>query len=126
MLAPLAIAAVLIAGHSAQGRPVVAHQRGDPAGAERVLVVGCIHGTECAGMRVVRVLRTMPLPPGIDLWLVPDLDPDGLAQGTRLNGRGVDLNRNFSAGWRPGGRPGDLQYPDRGPSPSRRRGPSGG
>ena len=115
MLAPLAIAAVLIAGHSAQGRPVVAHQRGDPAGAERVLVVGCIHGTECAGMRVVRVLRTMPLPPGIDLWLVPDLDPDGLAQGTRLNGRGVDLNRNFSAGWRPGGRPGDLQYP--GPRP---------
>ena len=66
-------------------------------------------------MRVVRVLRTMPLPPGIDLWLVPDLDPDGLAQGTRLNGRGVDLNRNFSAGWRPGGRPGDLQYP--GPRP---------
>ena len=115
MLAPLAIAAVLIAGHSAQGRPIVAHQRGDPAGAERVLVVGCIHGTECAGMRVVRVLRRMPLPPGIDLWLVPDLDPDGLAHGTRLNGRGVDLNRNFPAGWRPGGRPGDLQYP--GPRP---------
>jgi murein peptide amidase A len=115
MLAPLAIAAVLIAGHSAQGRPIVAHQRGDPGGAERVLVVGCIHGTECAGMRVVRVLRRMPLPPGIDLWLVPDLDPDGLAHGTRLNGRGVDLNRNFPAGWRPGGRPGDLQYP--GPRP---------
>ena len=115
MLAPLAIAAVLIAGHSAQGRPIVAHQRGDPGGAERVLVVGCIHGTECAGMRVVRVLRRKPLPPGIDLWLVPDLDPDGLAHGTRLNGRGVDLNRNFPAGWRPGGRPGDLQYP--GPRP---------
>ena len=75
MLAPLAIAAVLIAGHSAQGRPVVAPQRGDPAGAERVLVVGCIHGTECAGMRVVRVLRTMPLPPGIDLWLFPTSTP---------------------------------------------------
>jgi protein MpaA len=111
MLAPLAIAAVLVAGHSAGGRPIVAQQLGDRAGGERVLVVGCIHGTECAGMRVVRALRSMPLPPGVDLWLVPNLDPDGLAEATRVNGRGVDLNRNFPAGWRPGGRPGDLQYP---------------
>jgi hypothetical protein len=115
VLAPFAIAAALVAGHSSLGRPIVAVERGDPAAAERVLVVGCIHGTECAGMRVVRRLRTMPLPSGIDLWLVPDVDPDGLALGTRLNGRGVDLNRNFAAGWRAGGRPGDLQYPGRRP-----------
>ena len=90
-------------------------------------MVGCIHGIECAGMRVIRVLRTMPLPPGIDLWLVPDLDPDGLAQGTRLNGRGVDLNRNFPAGWHPGGRPGDTAVP-RAAALLRagRRGPPGG
>jgi protein MpaA len=33
---------------------------------------------------------------------VPDLNPDGFEHGSRLNGRGVDLNRNFAAGWRAG------------------------
>jgi murein peptide amidase A len=68
-----------------------------------VLVVGCIHGNECAGMAVVRALRLSH--PGEDLWLVPTLDPDGLARGVRQNARGVDLNRNFPTGWRPFGPP---------------------
>ena len=50
-----------------------------------------------------------PTPP--PTWSsVPNLDPDGHAAGTRLNGDGVDLNRNFAASWRPIGRPGDPQY----------------
>ena len=66
-----------------------------------MLVVGCIHGDECAGLAVVAALRRVH--PREDLWLVPTINPDGLAHDTRQNAHGVDLNRNFPAGWRPFG-----------------------
>jgi protein MpaA len=101
-------------GRSAGGRPIVATASGDPAAAERVLVVGCIHGTECAGMAVARRVLRGPAgcpPAGADIWTLPDLDPDGRATGSRLNGHGVDLNRNFPAGWRPIALPGEYSGP---------------
>jgi protein MpaA len=100
-------------GRSAGGRPIVAAASGNPEAAERVLVVGCIHGTECAGMAVARRVLRGPAgcpPAGADIWTLPDIDPDGRSAGTRLNGHGVDLNRNFPAGWRPIGVPGDLEH----------------
>jgi len=66
----------------------------------RVLVVGCIHGSEPAGIAIARRLERLQVPRGIALWIVPDLNPDGVAAGTRQNGRGVDLNRNFPWRWR--------------------------
>ena len=54
-------------------------------------------------------------PTKADLWIVPDLNPDGHAHGYRQNAHGVDLNRNWSSGWQPGGRPWDFQYPGPGP-----------
>jgi protein MpaA len=87
-------------GESHEGRPIRALRRGDPA-APAVLVVGCIHGDECAGIRVVRRLQHLAPRRFVDLWLVPNLNPDGRAAGTRQNARGVDLNRNFPYRWEP-------------------------
>lgn len=99
-------------GRSEEGRPIGAIRVGDPHGL-RVLVVGCIHGNEYAGIAVVRALER--LHPHFDLWLVPNLNPDGFARGTRQNGRGVDLNANWSSQWRGGGKAWDTYYP--GPHP---------
>jgi murein peptide amidase A len=88
-------------GRSVQGRPIVAIERGDPNGPRKLLVVGCIHGNECAGVAVVRQLERLAVPAGLDLQLVPSLNPDGAAAGTRGNAHGVDLNRNFPWRWQP-------------------------
>jgi protein MpaA len=106
--APRAHNSVLI-GRSVRGRPIVAFERGDPA-APVTIVVGSIHGTEPAGLAVIRQLRTMPLPAGVHLWLVPSVNPDGLAAGTRQNAHGVDLNRNWPVDWKHNGVPWDGYY----------------
>ena len=98
-----------VVGHSVRGRPIVAYERGDPS-APATLVVGVIHGTEPAGLRVISRLRRMPLPPHVHLWLVPTVNPDGLAAGTRQNARGVDLNRNWPVHWAHYGVPWDGYY----------------
>ena len=116
-LASLALAAghgqavhrTVVIGHSVDGRPIHAVETGT-RGEPRILVVGCIHGNECAGMAVIRALRRRTPPKHADLWLVPSLNPDGRAAGTRQNARGVDLNRNFSAGWSRHGSPGSTYY----------------
>ena len=95
-------------GLSADGRPIGVRQYGDPSLDGEVLVVGCIHGTECAGKDIVPVAGCPS--PDADIYRLGNLNPDGYAAGTRLNGRGVDLNRNFPAGWRPIGRRGSPQY----------------
>jgi protein MpaA len=97
-------------GRSVRGRPIYAVRLGDPASHHKVLVVGCIHGNECAGKAIVRKLRRTTLPRNLDLWLVPDMNPDGSRAGTRQNGRGVDLNRNFSYRWRRIGERWDTYY----------------
>lgn len=79
-------------------------------------MVGVIHGTENAGLTVLDLLDTMPLPPGLDLWLMPAMNPDGLANNVRGNGNGVDLNRNFPHDWTAISRPGDWQYSGSGPA----------
>ena len=65
-----------------------------------MLVVGCVHGDECAAFPVVARLIRRPPPPGVQLWVVPSVNPDGRRAGTRGNANGVDLNRNFPFHWR--------------------------
>ena len=88
-------------GHSVEGRPIVATVSGDAEAPLRVLVVGCVHGNEPAGIPVARRLIASPPLRRARLWVVPSLNPDGVAAGTRGNAHGVDLNRNFPFDWRP-------------------------
>ena len=98
MLRALIAAALLVApaqqlGRSYEGRPIqVVHVRGE---GPRILVVGCIHGDECEGIEVTRLLERSR--PRADLWLVHQLNPDGFARRSRGNAHGVDLNRDFLA-----------------------------
>jgi murein peptide amidase A len=103
-------AAAEVLGRSARGRPIVVHRAGSPAARRRILVVGCIHGTECAGIAVTRRLQAARVPARTAFWIVHNLNPDGFALGMRQNSRGVDLNRNFGSEWRPIGRRWDPQY----------------
>lgn len=99
------------AGRSAQGRRIGLRQYGDPAREGEVLVFGCIHGDECAASEIRPLVPASGCPdPASDVYFVPNLNPDGLELGTRLNGKGVDLNRNFPTAWRPIGNRGDPQH----------------
>ena len=81
------------------GRRIVARRQG-PADASRVvLVIGQMHGSEPDAPRVVGALRRAEPPPGVQLWTIATINPDGRAVGSRYNARGVDLNRNFPVNW---------------------------
>jgi murein peptide amidase A len=86
-------------GDSGLGREIVAVEVAGAHPRTAVLVVGCIHGNEPAGIAIARALMRVQPPSGVALWIVPDLNPDGVAADTRQNAHGVDLNRNFPTKW---------------------------
>ncbi len=96
-------------GRSVDGRPITVIRRGTPGGTA-IVAVGAIHGDEDAGVAIIDELRRVPVPDGIELWLVPSMNPDGQAADVRQNVNGVDLNRNFPENWSPLGEPGVWQY----------------
>lgn len=104
----------VVIGRSADGRAISAIVRGPDRAKRKLLVVGCIHGNECAGVRIVSALAHSGVHGGVQLWLVPRMNPDGSAADTRQNAHGVDLNRNFPYRWRPV--PGPIYYS--GPRPA--------
>ncbi len=89
-----------VIGESVEGRPLRIHVVG--RGEETMLVVAGIHGNEPAGTPLVEELieRLGEEPErvrGLRVVVFPAANPDGLAQGTRFNVHGVDVNRNFPA-----------------------------
>ncbi len=89
----------VLLGRSTGGRPITAVETGDFDSPRKALVVGCIHGDECAGAAIATRLAHGTPPRGADLWIVPDANPDGAAANTRGNAHAVDLNRNFPWRW---------------------------
>ena len=110
----------LVLGTSVQGRPIVAWTFGSDRARRKVLVVGCIHGDECAGLAIVSALRHARVPNGVQLWVVPEMNPDGTAADTRQNAHGVDLNRNFPYRWQPIADPIYYSGPDAASEPETR------
>ncbi len=87
-----------VIGQSVDGRDIVAWHLGEKGG-PKVLLVATMHGNEGAPRQILQALRDGRTVGGINLWVVPTYNPDGLAAGTRKNAHGVDLNRNFPFHW---------------------------
>jgi murein peptide amidase A len=103
--------ASLPVGHSVDGRAIRPVILGSAPPAHRLLVVGCIHGNEPAGMAITRALARTGAVQGAEIAVVQTMNPDGcLVLHTRQNAHGVDLNRNFPSNWARIGRRGSFQY----------------
>jgi len=89
-----------IVGTSVQQRPIMCLVLGD--GSDVTFIMATIHGNEAAGTPLVRRLashlRQRPaMLTGRKVVLMAVANPDGMANGTRYNAKGIDLNRNFEA-----------------------------
>jgi murein peptide amidase A len=89
----------IVIGRSLQGRPIVAWVYGLSTARRKVLMIGVIHGNEQGGLAITSAERRRRVPSGVQLWIVPELNPDGVAADTRQNADRVDLNRNFPYRW---------------------------
>ena len=96
----------VLLGHSVQGRAIRGVELGN--GPRWFAVIGGIHQGNEANTTVLANLlldhfreNHVEIPEGVGLAFIPDLNPDGAAAGTRTNANGVDLNRNWDAGWQP-------------------------
>jgi predicted deacylase len=91
----------LTLGTSGTGRPITAVKIGD--GPHKLVLVGDAHGgpeanTFQLAQQLADHFRANPddVPPSVRLYVIPTLNPDGLALGSRFNANGVDLNRNMN------------------------------
>ncbi len=101
-----------VIGYSVRDRPIRAYRLGERDARWTVVAIGAMHGDERKSNRPLEHLRDHQPVSGVNLWVVPILNPDGWHRGIRKNARGVDLNRNFPVKWR------DLDGPyESGPRP---------
>jgi murein peptide amidase A len=95
-----AVVEAKVIGRSVAGRAIVAYRVGDPESPNKVVAMSTMHGNESSTRRILTSIRDGRPVRGIDLWLIPVVNPDGLVRHTRKNARGVDLNRNYPYHWR--------------------------
>ena len=96
-------------GRSFEGRPLVAHRLG--SGPDARVIIGGLHGgyewnTTDLMSRTLEHFTASPelISDVVTLYVIPLANPDGAAAGTdrvygRMNGNGVDLNRNWDYRW---------------------------
>lgn len=93
-------------GLSVQGRPITVTELG--TGDRGVAFVGDTHGapeqtTVSLIDTAIAYYRGHPgeVPASVTAYFIPTINPDGLAEGTRTNADGIDLNRNWqTSDWR--------------------------
>lgn len=104
-------------GATVLGRPITAYHFVPPQYATpkpAAILFGAIHGDEPLGAHCLAqlALELTARPPGRDTWLIPALNLDGLAGGSKNNANDVDLNRNFAASsWTAEHKPGYFPGP---------------
>ncbi|MDN5274101.1 MAG: peptidase carboxypeptidase [Candidatus Saccharibacteria bacterium] len=87
-------------GYSSKGRPINAYYFG--SGPTTVLYTGAIHGNEVSTRSLLYSwvdeleANARSIPAGKSAVIVPQINPDGVASGSRTNGHNIDLNRNFA------------------------------
>lgn len=87
-------------GSSIRGRAITAYRFG--SGPNPIIYLGGMHGSESNSRSIMtewfNELNANPQRLGSrSLVVIPGVNPDGLASGSRLNAHNVDLNRNFPA-----------------------------
>jgi protein MpaA len=121
------VARELEIGRTVLGRPIVAlHFAAADYARPRhaALLFGAIHGDEPLGVHcLAELIGELGRPAaGRETWIIPALNLDGLAAGSKNNANDVDLNRNFAAtSWTPQHKAG---LPPRALRPSRSRRPA--
>ncbi|MCD4811879.1 DUF2817 domain-containing protein [bacterium] len=106
-------------GTSVQGRTIYAYYFG--SGSKKIIFYAAMHGSEANTKstlnRWITELETYNsrIPTDKTIIVVPSLNPDGVAHGTRFNTNGVDLNRNFdTTSWVSGTYFANTYYPNGG------------
>lgn len=91
-------------GTSVQGRGIYAYYFG--SGSKKIVFFGAIHGSEANTKTLLNRWATElenntdRIPSDKTIIVVPTVNPDGIANRSRFNANGVDLNRNFdTANW---------------------------
>lgn len=104
-------------GNSEQGRAILAYSFG--SGSKKILYTGAIHGNEIGTRSLMYAwideldANARSIPSGVTIVVIPSVNPDGVAAGSRYNANDVDLNRNFdTTDWQE-----DIETPANQPHP---------